>query len=62
MVEYEDRCVGCPPEIGCLGEGCPNRNVPVYYCDECGAKTQLYEYDGQELCIKCIKELLEKVN
>ena len=29
MVEYEDECVGCPPEMSCLGkDGCPNMNVP----------------------------------
>ena len=28
MIKYEDECVGCPPERGCLGSVCPNRNVP----------------------------------
>ena len=44
MISYEDECVCCPPEIGCLGSVCPNRNVPHYYCDECGM-----EFDKKEL-------------
>lgn len=61
MIKYENDCVSCPPEIGCLGSSCPNRNVPHYYCDKCGDEAQLYEYDGKELCIDCIAEKLKKV-
>ena len=63
MVEYEDRCVGCK-DLGlpCYGSSCPNKKVPVWYCDKCGDETQLYEFEGQELCIGCIEELLAKVN
>lgn len=60
MIEYENECVGCG--LPCYGNACPNRNVPHYYCDECGDKEQLYEFDGQELCIRCIKDRLTKVN
>ena len=35
MIKYENECVGCPPEMGCLGDECSNRNVPHYYCDKC---------------------------
>ena len=35
MVRIENDCVGCPPEMGCLGSSCPYRNVPHYYCDGC---------------------------
>lgn len=34
----------------------------IYVCDACDDETQLYEYDGQELCLSCIEELLEKIN
>ena len=57
----ENECVGCPPEIGCLGSSCPNLNVVHYYCDECEEEAQLYHYNGQELCIDCIEKSLEKV-
>lgn len=36
MIRFEDECVGCPPEMGCLGDGCRYRNVPHIYCDICG--------------------------
>ena len=62
MKRYENECVCCPPEMGCLGESCPNRNVAYHYCDKCGDDVQLYEYEGQELCIDCIEQTLVKVN
>jgi hypothetical protein len=61
MKTIKDECVGCPPEIGCLGSSCPYKNVVHYYCDDCGEETQLYYYDGKELCIDCIEKTLEKV-
>ena len=62
MVKYEDECVGCPTELGCLGSACPNRNVPHFYCDECKEDVEtLYYYDGTELCLECIEKMLEKV-
>ena len=36
MIRIENDCVGCPKEMGCLGSSCPYRDVPHYYCDECG--------------------------
>ena len=60
MVEYENECVCCPPEMGCLGDTCPNINVPHFYYDNCNAETQLYHYDDSELCIDCIVELLKE--
>ena len=35
MIIFEDECVNCPPEMGCLGKGCPNKRVPHYICDKC---------------------------
>ena len=61
MIDYEDRCVGCPPELGCLGSSCPNKNVAVYICDSCDEENELYEFEGEQLCIECIKERLDKV-
>lgn len=55
MIRYEDQCVGCPPEMGCLGNNCPYSHVPVYYCDECNNEVEeLYEYEGDELCEDCL--------
>jgi hypothetical protein len=61
MKRIVNECVGCPPEIGCFGDSCPNRNVPRYYCDECGDNAPLYEYEGGEYCIECIKKMLDVV-
>lgn len=62
MVKYENECVGCPKELGCLGNTCPNRNVPHHYCDKCGDETDLYEFDDSELCGSCVLDSLKKVN
>lgn len=61
MRQTENECVGCPSELGCMGESCPNRNVTRFYCDNCGDEAELYHFEGEELCIDCIKERLEKV-
>lgn len=56
MIEFENECVGCPPEMGCLGSTCKYINVPHYYCDECGDESKLYEYENKELCENCLLE------
>lgn len=61
MHRIENECVGCPPEIGCMGSSCPNRNVVRFYCDKCGEETTLYYYEDEELCANCILEKLEVV-
>ena len=57
MLKIENDCVGCPPERGCLGEACMYRNVPHYYCDECGDEfepEELYDYDDTMVCTDCL--------
>ena len=62
MITFENECVGCPPEIGCLGNACPNLNVPHYYCDKCGDEVdELWTIDGYEVCEDCLKTLFPKV-
>lgn len=59
MIEYEDFCVGCPKEMGCLGSACPNKNVPVLTCDICGKETdELYEFDAEHYCMDCLQDQL----
>lgn len=61
MLVYEDHCVGCPPGVHCLGPTCPNRNVPVPYCDRCGdALDEIYEYEGEEICEECLKKIFRR--
>lgn len=61
MIRYENECVGCPPEMGCMGAACRYRKVPHYYCDECDKEETLFKFEGEELCITCIKKRLEMV-
>lgn len=66
MIKYENECVGCPPEMGCMGDSCPYRNVPVYYCDECGEEivdnpgyAEYYTTDGADhLCKDCYEKAM----
>ena len=60
MIKKENECVDCG--LPCLGSSCPNRNVIRIYCDKCGDEGKIYHYDGEHLCIGCIKETLKEVN
>ena len=69
MIEYTNECVNCEPWMGCLGDACPNRNVPHFYCDECGDEytpDELLEIDGKWVCKECLfeqaKEKYKKVS
>ena len=59
MKKVENECVQCG--LPCLGSSCPNRNVTRFYCDNCGEEETLYKYEGEELCIECIKKSLTEV-
>ncbi len=62
-VVFENECVGCPPEMGCLEDSCPNRRVAHYFCDKCDAEVSpedLYEVDDVDLCEDCLKEKFRK--
>ena len=62
MIEYENECIGCPPEIGCIGSTCPFTRVPHYYCDNCKEEVdELFDVDGEELCEECLKARFRKV-
>lgn len=60
---FENECVGCPPDMGCLGDACPKRSVAHFYCDKCDAEVDpedLYEVDDVDLCIDCLKDKFRK--
>ena len=62
MITYEDECVGCSTELGCMGSACPYWNVPHLYCDKCEQEVDdLYEWDDEQVCIDCIVKSLKKV-
>lgn len=62
MIKYEDECVGCPSNIGCIGSSCPNMNISHTYCDNCGDEAYLYSFenDGEQLCKRCMEKELDK--
>lgn len=58
MIKYENQCVGCPTEMGCIGSACKYMDVPVFYCDECKSDVdKLYEFNGYEYCDCCLAEI-----
>ena len=62
MIKCENECVGCPKEMGCMGDSCPNRNVKHLYCDKCGDDVEeLYNFLGEELCEECLLKAFEKI-
>ena len=65
MVKYENDCCGCSvPAYPCIGNSCSYRHVPYLICDDCGEEVEqgeLFEFDGEELCIDCIKKRLDVV-
>lgn len=65
MVYEENQCCDCAvPGYPCIGSSCPNRHVKIYKCDECKDEVdqgELFEFDGEELCIDCIKDRLDVV-
>ena len=64
MVRYEDECVGCSaPAYPCMGDSCPNLNVPHLECDDCGQEVDdLYEYDDEQICEDCRLKRFTKVD
>lgn len=41
--------------MGCIGDSCMYRYSPVFVCDDCKEEVdELYEYDGQQLCLDCL--------
>ena len=61
MVKYESECVGCPDSMGCIGDYCSYRHVPVLTCDNCHEEVdELYEidFDNDQRCLSCLLEVV----
>lgn len=56
-VKYENECVSCGVQP-CLGNHCPNTNVPHCFCDKCKREFESVELyvteDDEELCEECL--------
>ena len=64
MLKYNNYCCDCAvPGYPCRGSSCPNLNVPVYYCDECGDEIDddIFDVDGEELCEDCLKDMFRRI-
>lgn len=57
MIKYVNGCNGCAECIGCGRD----KSIKILVCDCCETEDDLYEFDGEELCIDCIREKLTKV-
>ena len=66
MKKIINECCACATDsYMCLGSACPNRNVPVWYCDKCDPKClepleDVYEADGKDLCENCLLDMFRK--
>lgn len=61
MKKIENECVGCPQEMGCIGNACPYKRVTHFYCDQCGEDGAMYVIDNEDLCEECAEKYLEEV-
>ena len=61
MKKVENECVGCPPEIGCIGCACPYIKVERNYCDMCGDDGAKYVMDGFDYCEECANKYLHEL-
>lgn len=66
MIYYSNDCYGCATEsYPCLGESCPVAHTKHYVCDYCKEELdegELYWYEGEQLCIDCVRNRLEQVD
>ena len=64
MIKYVNECIGCAsPAFPCLGDKCPNRNVPKLFCEECGYEADdLYYNHGKQVCEECLIKSHTKVS
>lgn len=60
MIEVRDECVGCPPEMGCLGNSCPYMNVEYRVCDTCSSDAE-YKINGEDYSYDHAKGYIESI-
>lgn len=60
MKRIENHCVDCG--LPCLGSGCPNHDVVVYYCDECRHdEVADYRIDDGDYCEFHAREYIQEI-
>ena len=65
MIRYESDCAACDAlDIKPSCDGCSNKNIPHYFCDECKEEVEeLYEDtdETKQLCADCILKKYRKI-
>ena len=57
LVYDKGNCVGCPPEMGCLGLACDMCYETKMICDICKEEVEdLYVVEGEQMCENCFNE------
>ena len=55
MIRFENECVGCPKEMGCIN--CSYSRVVHLICDSCEQESdKLYNTDEGQICQDCVEE------
>jgi len=58
LVYDKGGCVGCPPEMGCLGRACSMCWDTIMVCDQCGEEVDdLYRNEDGDFCEDCMRNL-----
>ena len=57
-------CVGCPPEMGCLGAMCPECWEYKLICDKCDNEVdEIYrDENGTYYCEECLMSMFTKIS
>lgn len=54
LIYDKGNCVGCPPEMGCMGKDCPQCWETKMICDICGGEcSEVWKADGADYCEDC---------
>ena len=61
MKREVNECVGCPHDMGCLGDACSYVHIERYYCDECEDEGVEFSIDGRDLCQRCAEIYLQEL-
>ena len=65
MKKIINECCDCAvPGYPCVGDICPIRHVPHWYCDVCEEEfppDELYDFDGKDFCKECLLEQFQTV-
>lgn len=60
MMTLESDCVGCSPDLPCLGCSCKYfGRSPHFHCDVCGSDAN-FQLDDKDYCSDCLSQKLRE--